>query len=409
MSPVDPPPDHVLSDLRGASRLTVDAIVGIVDLVESMHRTVLTGGGLWAENRERLGGPAGLVFSHVRTATELVGGSLDAALAPLVALLDETEPSPAREAVVAAVNGVVGDHLAATDNPLATPMQLRRDGKPMRPDASDLGEAIEQADGRVLLLVHGSCANDRQWERNGHDHGAALAEDLGYLPVYLRYNSGRHISHNGRDLAELLERFLAQLPETIDLTILGHSMGGLVARSACRYADHLEMHWREQLEALVCLGTPHHGTLLEQTGNWVEHLLQISPYSAPFARLGKIRSAGVTDLRYGNLLDEDWQGRGRFELGTDERTPVPLPADVDCYTLAATQGDSPDGLADRIVGDGLVPVDSALGRHDNPTRQLGFPETHRRVARGLSHLDLLDDPEVYDVLEEWLSPSVTVG
>ena len=87
-------------------------------------------------------------------------------------------------------------------------------------------------------------------------------------------------------------------------------------------------------------------------------------YSAPFARLGKIRSAGVTDLRFGNVIDEHWQGRNRFELGTDARTPVPLPTGVDCYTIAAEH-------------DGLVPLASAMGEHPNPALRLDFPPSRR--------------------------------
>jgi hypothetical protein len=53
----------------------------------------------------------------------------------------------------------------------------------------------------------------------------------------------------------------------------------------------------------------------------VDLILGVSAYTAPLARLGKIRSAGITDLRYGNLVDEDWAGRDRFAGGGDRRNP----------------------------------------------------------------------------------------
>lgn len=402
--------DDTAAHLRGASQLTVDAVVGVVDIVEAMHRTISTLGGLFAGGqRERTTGLTGFVYSNIRAVTTLVGGGLDAALGVLAARLAEVDPQTGaerwagREAVVAAVNGVLGDYLVASANPLAIPMELRQGGVAVSADDPALHAAVEAADGRVLLLVHGSSSSDLQWARKGHDHGAALADDLGLVPLYLRYNSGRHISHNGADLADLLEAFLAGLPEVRELVIVAHSMGGLVSRSACYYAEAKGHRWRDRLARLVCLATPHHGALLERSGNWVDNILQVSPYSTPLARLGKIRSAGVTDLRWGNIVDEDWQGSERFALSADARQPVALPDGVDCYTLAVTLGASAHRLGDHVVGDGLVQLDSALGRHDDPRYDLGFAPDHQRIVRGVSHLDVLCDPRVYETLRDWLA------
>lgn len=391
--------DNIASDLQGAGRLAADAVVGVTDVVESMHRTVTTIGGLLGDSeRERTGGITGLVYWNIRTITRLVGSGIDVALAPLVRTLGEMESSRGREAVIAALNGVLGDYLVQTGNPLAISMCLRRDGATLDVSGA-LREAVADADGRLLLMVHGSSSNDLQWERKGHDHGRSLADELGLATAYLHYNSGRHISENGRELASLLESLSGAIPELEELSIVGHSMGGLVARSACYYADEAGYAWRAKLERLVCLGTPHHGAPLEKSGNWFENILQVNPYSAPFARLGKIRSAGVTDLRFGSVLDDDWAGSERFELGSDARTPVPLPGDVDCYALAATT--SPEGgrVADGLVGDGLVPLDSALGRHKDASKALTFDDTY--VARGVGHLDILCSAEVYEVLRGW--------
>jgi pimeloyl-ACP methyl ester carboxylesterase len=242
--------------------------------------------------------------------------------------------------------------------------------------------------------------NDRQWTRLGHDHGAALARDLGYAPVYLHYNSGLHTSTNGRAFAALLEQIVAQWPAPLDeVVILAHSLGGLVARSACLYAEAEGQSWRRKLQSLICLGTPHHGAPLERGGNWVDFLLGVSRYSAPLARLGKIRSAGVTDMRFGNVLDEHWKGRDRFARGPDPRGPMKLPDGVACYAIAATTAPQP---GPKLPGDGLVPVDSALGRHESPELALGFPEAHRWIGFGMSHLDLLSRTEVYATIVRWL-------
>ena len=149
-------------------------------------------------------------------------------------------------------------------------------------------------------------------------------------------------------------------------------MGGLVARSACLDAEEAGHAWRKKLKKLVFLGTPHHGAPLERIGNWVDVVIGKTPYAAAFGRLGKVRSAGVTDLRYGALVDEDWQGRDRFARAPDPRRPVPLPDGVACYAIAATAALSPGDLKDRLLGDGLVPVASALGRHKETARRSEF-------------------------------------
>ena len=393
-----------MDDLRGAARLASEAASGIADLVEAMHLGI--GGGPDVLGRP-LAVPVRLltrpVYGSIRLGIRLVGTAVDDALALLAPLLADRATSDAREAALAVLNGVLGDHLARSGNPLAIEMRLRSAGRPLDLEAGALRLAFPDATRRLLVLVHGSCANDLQWRRQGHDHGAALARGFGFTPVYLHYNTGLHVSENGRVFAELLEELCAAWPAPLDdLVILAHSMGGLVARSACHLGEAAGHGWRRRLHRLVCLGTPHHGAPLERGGNWIDVLLGVHRYSAPLARLGRIRSAGVTDLRFGNVLDEHWQGRDRFAHGSDLRTPLPLPARVDCYAIAATT--DPPGRAARRPTDGLVPVDSALGRHARPELTLAFPEGHRWIAHGMTHLDLLCRPEVYARLGCWLAP-----
>lgn len=391
-------------DLRAASRLAVDATKRVTSVVEAMHRTLA--GGPAVLDRP-LAVPArlltGLVYGSIRGVTELVGTGLDRALAELAPLLGESTPGPEREAVVAALNGVLGDYLHETHNPLAVEMRLRHDGHPLSLEPRALRAAFPEAGRKLLVLVHGSSMSDRQWRRRGHDHGAALARDLGFSPIYLHYNSGLHISTNGSELASLLERLVAAWPEPLDdIVIVGHSMGGLVARSACHAADAAGHAWRAKLSRFVCLGTPHHGAPLERGGNWIELLLGISRYSAPLGKLGRLRSAGVTDMRFGNVLEEHWEGRDRFAHAGDPRRALALPEGVACYAIAGTTAAAEaDG---KLPGDGLVPVDSALGLHEKSELTLAFPEDHRWIAFGTGHLDLLDRAEVYATLRRWLSP-----
>jgi len=404
-----------ITDIRGLAHLAIDATIGVTELVESLHHTITRVPGVFgATPGGRTRGITGLVYGIIRGATRGIGKVLDRVLLPLIPLIRDGETSDEREAILAALNGVLGDHLEARHNPLRIEMQFRYDGKPLSLTPDALATALPQAGRRILVLIHGLCMGERQWRRKEHDHGAALATDLGVSPVYLNYNTGLPIASNGRKLATMLEQLLATWPVPVErIDILAHSMGGLVARSACHYASLAGNGWLPRLRKLVFLGTPHHGAPLERGGNWVTLGLELSPYTAAFSRLAKIRSAGITDLRYGHLVDEDpgspdaagdaatAGGRDRFAHAPDTRAIVPLPPGVGCYALAAVLSADP-GKLKGILGDGLVLRDSALGRHGEPRRRLRIPDSHCWTGYGMSHLDLLSNPAVYAKIREYL-------
>lgn len=376
----------LIDDVRGGVRLVADGVHGVSRMAEGLHQRIASLAPPLGTRPDRPArGIAGFVYGTVRSSATLAARGCELALVAVRPWLDaRTGPAgadtPTRDAVVSAVNGVLGGHLERSGNPLAIAMSLQ--------------PAIPRGQ-RVLLLVHGLCMNDRQWQRAGHDHGRALAADLGCTPVYLRYNTGRHVAANGLELAHLLE---SALPAGAELDILAHSMGGLVARSAVRQAQDAGLGWPSRLRRMVFLGTPHHGALLEQGGNWLHRGLGVSPYLAPFTRLSGLRSEGITDLRHGNLLPGDTRD-GRF-VREDAREPVPLPEGVACYAVAGAVGKG--RIADGSIGDGLVTVASALGEHADPARRLRFARSHRRTARGVHHLELLSDPAVYDTVRGWL-------
>ncbi len=258
-------------------------------------------------------GITGLVYKSIQSVTQLVGKGTESLLTSLQPLLDkidnEPQESAPREAVLAALNGVMGDRLVESDNPLATPMTLRFKNEALNWEAMPDKALLT---GKVLIVVHGLCMNDLQWtvqnENSSINHAETLAAKLGYTPVYVRYNTGLHTSQNGQTLSNQLELLSALWPTPLtEISVLVHSMGGLVTRSAVHLAQQNKRQWVKKLKNIVFLGTPHHGAPLEKAGNWIDVLLGVTPYSAPFKRLVELRSSGITDLRFGNVLDSDWQ------------------------------------------------------------------------------------------------------
>ena len=388
-----------LHDLRGATRLATDATLALAALVEAMHARIASPPGLRGGEQTR--GLSGLVYKSVRGVTRLVGGSLDGVLATLTPMLTVAHDGPGggssseRDAVLAVLNGVLGDHLAATANPLATPMTLRHRGQALLLQPAALGAALPAASGRVLVLLHGLCMNNHHWLRNGHDHGAALAKAAGYTPLYLHYNSGLSIQANGAAFALQMQALLAAWPQPLErVVLLGHSMGGLVVRSALHQGAVNHQAWVHEVDDAVFLGTPHMGAPLERAGHWVDLTLGAAPYAAPLARLGGMRSAGITDLRHGNLLG-----------GPPNTLPVhvPLPTQPRCYAVAGTTGSRERDLKDRLLGDGLVPLGSALGRHADAARCLNFEPGRQLQLLQTNHLALLSSPEVAATLLRWLA------
>jgi hypothetical protein len=234
--------------------------------------------------------------------------------------------------------------------------------------------------------------NDLQWRRQGHDHAAALATDLDGTAVYLHYNSGLPIPVNGQLLAAQMAQLLAAWPVPVKrVVLLTHSLGGLVARSALHQGAQAGQAWAAQVDDLVFLGTPHFGAPLERAGYGLDVILDHTPYAAPLARVGKVRSAGITDLRHGHCLAHS------------QPCPLPSPERTRCWAIAAQWGAQSSALKDRLLGDGLVPLASALGQHPDPARALAFQPGRTWVATDTGHMQLLSSLAVAAQLRQWLS------
>jgi pimeloyl-ACP methyl ester carboxylesterase len=311
------------------------------------------------------------------------------------------ERTPAGRVVVSALNGVFGDTLVRRGNPLALRMTVRRRGRDLELTRPALTRAYPNAKPRIAVFLHGLCETDEAWKLGAGRHvpyGHRMEIELGYTPVYLRYNTGRHISENGREFARLLERLVQEWPVPVDEVVLvGHSMGGLVGRSACHYgADSACV---AKVRHVFTLGTPHRGAPLEQAANAASAALARLPETRPLARALNLRSSGIKDLRYGYLVDEDWFGQDPDVYLRRIGQEVPFLTTANHYFVCATLNE-PLG---RIVGDLLVMRASAWGQTRRGER-MRFPVDHYRHFAGLNHFQLLNHPAIYDQIRKWLAP-----
>ena len=396
-----------ISDIRELAQLLTLALPAAVEITEAVHQAVLSGMGIKGRDEGKTSGITGLVYKGVHGAANTLGSGINGLLTrlPPTPPLHHIPETPKRAALIATLNGVMGDALVESHNALATPMTLRYQGEPLDWQAMPTDLPRE---GRVLLMVHGLCMSDLQWQTlyQGEpvNHGEQLANALGYQPFYVRYNSGLPIAQNGQALALLLEQLLTHWPGDLkEITIMGYSMGGLVARSACHHAGVAGLTWPAHLANLIFLGTPHHGAPLEHAGHWLEQLLPASAYTEPFVRLTRLRSTGIKDLRHGKVIETLAPPDPAVPM-RDPRKPLPLPCGVNCYAIAATTAAKRSLLADRLIGDGLVPLRSALGQHSEARHQLAFLPGHNLIVYRTSHMALLGSPQVGQQLLRWLTP-----
>ena len=313
---------------------------------------------------------------------------------------------------VGALNGAFGDSLQRRGNPLAVPMSLRRRGRNVELTERALAAAYPDATTRIAVFIHGLCETEEAWQFGAARHvpyAARLQTELGYTPLHVRYNTGRHISENGRDFAELLRQISAHWPVKIDeIVLVGHSMGGLVARSACHYED--AGAWPAQVRHVFTLGAPHRGAPLEKAATLATGALSRLPETRGFAQALKARSSGIKDLGHGYLVDEDWRDQDPDAFVQQAGSQIPFLESANHYFVAATISREPHAPLGRIVGDLLV-LRSSAWAHAHPGEQMHFPVEHYCHVGELTHFDLLNHPAIYEQLRRWITrrPALPAG
>ena len=377
----------VVGAVRDVHGSVADRVHGAVDLVAG-HRTLPhlvhdgIAGGVYAG--------LGLAFRGAARGLRLAG---EHGLGP------SADTTSRGRFVISAVNGLIGDQLLADGSALAIEIGVRRQGRDVPLTPAGLRAAFPEATGALVVFLHGLCETEDYWNRRSrprrHDgssapsYGAGLAGD-GWSPIWVRANTGVPVAEAGAALASLLGRLVDAWPtEVRRIALVGHSMGGLIARAACGVATDVDRPWTDRVTDVVTLGTPHTGSPVERTiargVRWASGRRDLLPLTRIFER----RSVGVLDLHDGMPDDATHLPHARYRLVAATLTRSPR------HPLAAT------------VGDYLVPYRSAVGLlpGDEPL----FPGADVLHIPNAHHFDLLNHDDVHAALRQWLAADPSHG
>lgn len=409
-----------LGERRAATDLAFELAVDGSELAERTHQAIadraltLTGSkrgpvGLLHDSISRLS--YGSVKLGFRAGARLGGAAVEAASRR------QADPKPLSESApgaiaLAAVTGWSGDRLAERRSPLAPEMTLRHRERPVEITPAGLRETYPEAAPRIAFFIHGLMESEHVWwlgtrrpdGTRAANYGERLQADLGYTPLYVRYNSGLHVSENGRELARLIEATVAAWPtEVREITIFGHSMGGLAARSANHYALRNGAGYTDQVRHMIYSGAPHHGSPLELFANWGAKTLGVMRESRGFQAMVDSRSSGIKDMRYGNVIDEDWRGHDPNELWRDRRRRIPMLASANHYFISASLTRDPRNPISRVLGDILITAPSAWAENlHNSGRRYDIDRSIN--VGGTTHFHLTSHLGIYQQVKRWLTP-----
>ena len=314
-------------------------------------------------------------------------------------------PGAKEQLLRSALNGAVGDALAASANPLAVQMAFHADGAPMELTPAKLAPLRA----RVCVFIHGLACDEGSWglrtdawraspwartlaEGLTVRYGALLERELGLSALYLRYNTGLPIEANAQQFAMLLDELSKAAPQLNEFVLVGHSMGGLVARRALAIATEHALAWASRTSMMICLGSPNQGAALAKLGAVASAALMSTDVTRPLGRIANARSQGVKDLRKGMHAPA-------------QRITHPEALAVPVRLVYATLGDAAGGAGGKLIGklfgDGLV--------HPGSASDDGLTGDVERVeVTGLGHMGLLNHPRVYALIRRWLGAAELV-
>lgn len=399
------------NEAASTARLGGRVASGITAHVENVHQGIAqrvfgTLGPVASPVRVVHDGVATMAYRSIGAALKYAGVAAGTGLRAVVpANAGSLDAHPAANQALAALNAVAGAGLAAEGDALAITMAVRHNGRDVPVHADHLARAFPEATPAIAVFLHGLGENENAWKlRAGGEsitYGSRLAIDAGLTPVYVRYNTGRHISDNGGELSGLLATLVDVWPVEVErLVLIGHSMGGLVARSACHLGSTEGRKWTHLTSDVVYLGSPHGGARLARSARLVASALSKLPETRAWAA-PLDASPGIRDLRHGYISADDWAACDAGACLEDHGSNIPLLPTVNHYAVSATVVADPQTRAGRVVGDLLVQPASAHGRRPGG-HHLSFLD--RVNVAGRHHFSLLNDTEVYRAMRSWLAP-----
>jgi hypothetical protein len=402
-------------EMEATVRLGGHVVAGIASQVQGVHgaiarRAFAATGPVGHPARTLHDTIAGAVYQGLHIGGLTVGALAGGVIARVVPPSSPAGHTPLGNQVLAALNGFAGDRLEGELGPLAIRMAIRRDGRDVPLAPVHLATTFPDATRKLAVFVHGLAETEDIWTAATADgseegYGPLLRAELGYTPLYVRYNSGRHVSENGRHLGRFLTDLVGAWPVPVDeVLILGHSMGGLVIRSACHYGAEEAQPWVPLVRHVCYLGTPHLGAPLARGAGLAGWAFSRLPETRPFAPLVNGSSDGVKDLRFGYLLDEDWSRCDPDHCRRDHRAEVPLLESANHYAIRVTVTSDPDSPLGAVVGDLLVQPASAHGRRRG-RQHIPFAVECSRSLGGLTHFHLANHPSVWAEIRALLQPS----
>jgi pimeloyl-ACP methyl ester carboxylesterase len=292
---------------------------------------------------------------------------------------------------VSILNGMIGDYLQQRGNELAIGMSFRHEGRPLALKEASLRSVYPALTPKLCVLVHGFCCNESVWTfpaaARGRDHesyGTRLQRGSGYTPFYVRYNTGLPVAESAAELAALMARLVAAYPPPVEeITLIGHSMGGLVIRGACDPARPESASWLAKVRRAIYIGTPHDGADLERFAHGATGALKAFPghVTQLIGDLLSLRSRGTRDLGAGHVPSA---GGAAPWLPTARH-----------YLLMGTLTRDPKHPVGRIFGDALVRVPRA-----KDAAGADSPEPEVIVFPGVHHLALAHDDAVYRCIRQ---------
>lgn len=341
--------------------------------------------------------------SETSVSTQTVDEALDGELSRQAMQLHETLPDIPEDKlaqrlslVASAVNGLVGDHLAVTRNPIQVKAGFYQRGQIIDLSPQGLKAAFPNAQANLVVFAHGLCCNEDAWrfyERPNDPvtlpYGDKLARQFEMTPLFLRYNTGLNIHSNGRRYRRLLKKLVANWPVPVEnLILVGHSMGGLVSRVAVEDMGPGDEQLESVIRDVISLGSPHTGAPLARIAGLGENLFNQYELSKPVGKFLGIRSTGIRNLQ---------EGLGPLQTRDGRK--------VSFHFMGATIAGSTGSWLNETIGDGLVQMSSALADESGDGQRLAFSAKH--------HMHLLNDHEIYEqieaVIRQHLKPKLQTG